>query len=407
MKTLKLGILAALAAGVAPTADAANAAFQNFFFTVCQNPTAALAARCGETGGGQGNLSGDSESSLNPSQVLSNNRSTLSAARSRAEQMREYSAAAREDRGEIELGRSGLLFIGRGVWEEADRVVDLDAERGYQSDSQAFDFGFERRVSERVGLGLLLTYEGIAGEFDRERPGVNFSPVSDTAGEIEVRSLGATVYMTAQWGERGYVDLAAGYIDSQFDLSRRVVFQESARVVPQTNVSTSADPDGQQYWATLNLGCDWSKGAWTFGTHASGLWAQSEQDPYEERDLAGSGLAMRFDVAKRESLLAAGGLHASRAIKVGFGVLVPQLRVDYLHEFELDAQSADASFLLDANRSVYRFAGDEPDRSYGVASLGLTAILPNGWMPYLNVDSVVGNDDSDRYRVTLGLRREL
>lgn len=407
MKTLKMGILAALAAGAVPTAEAANATFQNFFFTVCQNPTATLAARCGETGGGQGNLSGDSESSLNPSQALSNNRSTLGAARSRAEQVREYSAAAREERGDIELSRSGVLFIGRGVWEEADRRVDLDAERGYQSDSQAFDLGFERRAGERVGLGVLLTYEAIAGEFDRERPGANFNPLSSNAGEVEVRSLGATLYMTAQLGEGGHVDLAGGYIDSQFDLSRRVVFQESARVVPQTNVSTSADADGQQYWATVNLGYEWSNGAWTFGTHASGLWAQSEQDPYEERDLAGSGLAMRFDVAKRESLLVSGGLHASRAIKVGFGVLVPQLRVDYLHELELDAQSAAASFLLDAGRSVYSFAGDEPDRSYGVASLGLTAILPSGWMPYLNVDSVVGNDDNDRYRVTLGLRREL
>ena len=52
-------------------------------------------------------------------------------------------------------------------------------------------------------------------------------------------------------------------------------------------------------------------------------------------------------------------------------------------------------------------AGDDPDRTYGVAAFGIAAITPGGWMPYLNFDALVGADDLDRYRVSLGLRREL
>jgi outer membrane autotransporter protein len=407
MTTLKYGILAALAGtAAAPAAQAANPAFQNFFFTVCQNPTGALAVRCGQTAGGQGNLSGDSESSLNPSQALSNNQSPLSLARSRAEQVRDYSAAAREDEREIEAGRYGLLFIVRGVWEDKDRRVDLDAERGYSSDSQAFDFGFESRLSERVAVGLLATYEGIAGEFVADRPGANFAPVGN-AGDVDVTSLGVAAYVTTQLGEGGFFDLAAGYVDSQFELERRAVFQESARAVPQTNVATTADADGRQFWATANAGFDWSNGAWTLGLYASALWAESSQDPYDERDVAGSGLAMHFDVADRSSLLGTVGVRAGRAIKTSFGVVVPQLRLDYLHEFERDGQDATARFLLDAQRSTFTFAGDEAQESYGVAALGLAVFLPSGWMPYLSVDSIVGSSELDRYRVSLGLRREL
>lgn len=407
MTTLRSGILAALAcATVTPAAQAANPAFQNFFFTVCQNPTGALAVRCGQTGGGQGNLSGDSESSLNPSQALSNNQSPLSLSGSRAEQVKEYSATAREDERSLEVGRYGLLFIGRGVREDQERRVDIDAERGYESDSQAFDFGFESRVSERVALGLLATYEGISGEFVPERPGANFTPVGN-AGEVEVTSWGLAAYLTAQLGAGGFFDLAAGYVDSQFELERRAVFQESARVVPQTAVATTADADGNQLWATANAGFDWSDGAWTLGLHASALWAESSQDPYDERDRSGSGLAMHFDVADRSSLLGTIGVRASRAIKTSFGVVVPQLRLDYLHEFERDGQDATASFLLDAQRSTFTFAGDEAEESYGVAALGIAIILPGGWMPYLNVDSIIGSSDLDRYRVSLGLRREL
>ena len=86
---------------------------------------------------------------------------------------------------------------------------------------------------------------------------------------------------------------------------------------------------------------------------------------------------------------------------------MPQLRLDYVREFELDGQDATASFLLDAQRSTFTFAGDEPDRTYGVAAFGIVVILPSGWMPYLSVDGIVGSDDLDRYRVSLGLRREL
>lgn len=406
MTTLKYGILAALACVATPAAQAANPAFQNFFFTVCQNPTAALATRCGETGGGQGNLSGDSESSLNPSQALSNNQSPLSLAHSRAGQVEEYSASAREDERSIEVGQYGLLFVGRGVWEDKDRRVDLDAERGYSSDSQAFDFGFESRVNERVAVGLLAMYEGSSGEFVPELAGVNFSPVGN-AGDVEVTSYGLAAYLSAQLGAGGFFDLAAGYVDSQFELERRAVFQESGRVVPQTNVATTADADGNQLWATANAGFDWSDGAWTLGFYASALWAESTQDPYDERDVTGSGLAMHFDVADRSSLLGTVGVRASRAIKTSFGVVVPQLRVDYLHEFERDGQDASASYLLDAQRSTFTFAGDEVEESYGVAALGIAFILPGGWMPYVSVDSIVGSSELDRYRVSLGLRREL
>lgn len=407
MNKLRMALLAALAStAAAPATQAANPVFQTFFFTVCQNPTGALAARCGQTADGQGNLSGDSESSLNPSQALSNNQAPLSLAHSRAGQVKEYSAAAREDESELEAGKYGLLFVGRGAWDDQDRVVDVHAERGFSSDAQAFDFGFERRVSERVAVGLLATYEGTSGEFVPDRPGVNFTPVGN-AGEVAVRSWGLAAYLSAHLGEGGFLDLAAGYVDSRFELERRAVFQESARVVPQTNVATTADADGQQVWATANAGFDWSGGAWTWGLYASALWAESTQEPYDERDLSGAGLAMHFDVADRETLLGTAGARVSRAIRTSFGVVVPQLRVDYMREFELDGQDASANFLLDAQRSTFTFAGDEPDRTYGVAALGITAILPGGWMPYLNVDALVGTDDLDRYRVSLGLRREL
>ena len=59
-------LLAATLTGIPALSFAQNAEFQNFFFAVCGGATVgALTTRCGETPGGTGNVSGDSEESLN------------------------------------------------------------------------------------------------------------------------------------------------------------------------------------------------------------------------------------------------------------------------------------------------------------------------------------------------------
>ena len=81
--------LSLTAMAATPTAHAANADLQNFFFDACVNPAGLLATRCAQTPGGLGDLSADSESSLNPSQTLSRNDGSLSAAQQRAQAVRD------------------------------------------------------------------------------------------------------------------------------------------------------------------------------------------------------------------------------------------------------------------------------------------------------------------------------
>ena len=77
LTTAAVAIGAALQIG-SQDAMAANPVFQDFVFAnLCTNPTGALNDRCTEWVGTVGDLSGDSESSLNPSQSLSNNHTAL------------------------------------------------------------------------------------------------------------------------------------------------------------------------------------------------------------------------------------------------------------------------------------------------------------------------------------------
>lgn len=393
-------------------AEAANAEFQNFFFDVCSAPSGALATRCSETTAGLGNLSGDSESSLNPSQNLGHNQSPVSAALARSTEARERGEQLREgeDGGDgsavqVAAGPWSLLVNVRGTWFERDGNGASDPERDFDGDSLAAEIGVDYRLSNRVVLGALLGLERTDYEFDAENPGVNFTPAS-IAGDAESDNLYVTLFGSWAVGGRGFIELAGGYEQSDGTYRRNSVFQESTRTVPQVNVQTSGDSDTTVTWLGVNAGFNVDRGALSFGPYVGLTSMSAELDAYVESDRSNSGLNMHFGSTTRDSLLAHAGVRASYAFSTGAGVLVPQLRVEYQYEFEDDPQTVDARFELDTAGTEYRLTGGSADDDAIDAGLSLSTVLPNGWMPFVDYSVLLGHDTFERQRVTLGLRVE-
>jgi outer membrane autotransporter protein len=394
----------------APGAEAANAEFQSFFFSVCGTATGTLAARCDETPGGLGNVSGDSESSLNPSQNLSHNLSPIGtaqtrskAARERGERLREDEPAGEAPAARISAGPFSLLVNVHGTW--FDREIEGDLERSFDGDSAAAEIGLDYRASDRAVIGAILGLERLKYDFDAEAPGVNFTPAA-LAGEVDSDNTYLTLFASFALGEGGFVEFAGGYEQSDGDYRRNSVFQESTRTTPQTEVRVEGNSDGTTTWAGLNAGYDFHSGAASFGPYAGVTWTKAELDSYTERDLSGSGLAMDFDGTDRRSTLVHAGLRASRVVSTGSGVLVPQLRVEYQRELDDDAPTAVSRFALDPAGTEYALSGVRGDDDAFNAGLSLAAMLPNGWLAFADWSILLDNDELDRQRATLGLRKE-
>ena len=389
-------------------AQAANPQFQDFFFAVCTAPSGALAARCAETPGGLGNLSGDSESSLNPSQNLGHNQTVLGTALGRSKGTRERAEHLRnsdfEESGAKD-GRFSALLNVRASDFGRDGLGATDPERGFEGDSRALEIGFDYALSQAVVLGAMLGIERIDNEFDPENPGVNFQP-AHLSGASETDSRHATVFGAFAIGNAGFVEIAAGYEQHDGTYQRFSVFQESTRTIPQTNVRTEADADGTTRWVSINVGFDINRGALSFGSFFGFTRTQSKIDAFSERDLSNSGLAMTFAEAKRNSSLGHVGVRASYAFSSGIGVLIPQLRVEHQKEFEDDLQTITAQFVLDPLGTQYQLVGERADSSVTEAGFSLSLLLPNGWMPFLDYDVLLGSSGRDRQRATLGLRVE-
>lgn len=407
-RTLSITIAGLLLA--APQAHAANVEFQNFLFDVCLAPTGTLAARCAETPGATGNVSGDSESSLNPSQNLSHNQPAVSVAQTRSKEARERGEKLRDgDAGEegamVEVGPFSLLVNVHGTWFERDTNPLVAAERGFEGDSQAAEIGVDYRVSDRAVIGAIAGYERMDYKFVAEGAGVNFVPAA-IAGEADSDNLYLTLFATWNVGKTGYVELSGGYERNDGSYRRNSVFQESTRTVTQVDVRAEGDTDSDVTWFGANTGFDVNRGAWNFGPYIGLTHTSSKVDAYTERDLSASGLNMSFSGTKRDSLLGHAGMRTSYAASTRAGVVVPQLRLEYQKEFENDPQQVTAQFVLDPAANQYVMIGDSGDRDALNAGFSIAIIRPNGWMPFFDFSILLGNKGLDRQRATLGLRVE-
>lgn len=403
--------LAASLLAVSLPAVSANPALQSYFFLACQTATGALAARCSATPGGLGDLSGDSESSLNPSQNMSHTKSSASLAevrsaeaRGRASIIREGEEPAAKAQQSLQLGPFNLLVHGRATWFERDRNPDVHRERSLEGDSWAVELGFDRRVSDRLHLGALAAFESLSYDFAPDRSGGNLVPAAH-AGSADTDSKSLTLFAVLNSTERSYVDAAIGYGRQQHDFRRNPVFQDST-LQARFAARVAGDTESTVFWVALNGGLDFAPGATTFGPFAGVTYTRSEIDPYSERDLNGSGLAMSFEACLRKSVLGHAGLRVDRAFSTTHGVFVPQLRVEYLHEFRTRPLSQTSHYVLDSGTSGIRVTGDRPKAGRLSLSAGVTAILPHGWIAFLNVDTLTSGD-VDRERVTLGVRIEM
>ena len=392
---------------------AANEAFQDYFFDVCASPSGTLALRCAETDSGLGNLSGDSESSLNPSQTLSSVDGAMFAAQQRSQEVRERMRARREadegkgsDDARVSLGPFSLLVNARTATTESDRRVDLDAERGYELDETGAELGLDYRINDALVWGGWVQWGDSEVEFDRENSGTNFNPLVN-AGDTNTDRLGVTTYLSAQLGEAGFVDASLGYTKLEVSTSRNSVFQESNRVVTQTNSLTAGDVDGEELMFTLTAGYQTNINNWNLTPFAGITYVDTSFDDYVESDLSSAGLALGVSVADQSVLMGQFGLSISRAISMQGWVLLPQARVEYLVELDRDRAETDVRFVNDAGNNVFSLRGDDLDDDRIDIALGVAGVLPNGWIPFIEYQLTTGTSDLDRYQISAGLRIEL
>jgi uncharacterized protein YhjY with autotransporter beta-barrel domain len=286
---------------------------------------------------------------------------------------------------------SGMNIFFAGEYESQDR--DITAfEDGFDSDIGRFTVGGDYRFTDKLVAGAALTYYNQTGDFDG-------------GGDFDNDSYGVTGFASLQPIDQAFIQATVGYAAKDYDRTRIATFvQNGIAVTPTVPGAVNGDYDGDELSAGLLAGYDFSFGSLTIGPRVGLDYIKTDFDGYSET--GSTGLELVFAGADKTSVQSRVGIAASQAISTGFGVLLPQASVNWVHEFEDDQRSEAFSFVEDGSKTTFFYDTEGPDKDFFEFSVGVAAVLPNGWLPYAQFRTTVDHDYLDSAVAAVGLRKE-
>lgn len=276
--------------------------------------------------------------------------------------------------------------------------VDREGTRnnpGFDSSNLSLTGGIDYRFSSRLVAGAAFGYDH--NDIDLVR----------STGSIDVRSLTLSLY--ASWASDSdfYLDGRVSYGKLDFELERRIRYNLGPNPI---DVAAIAEPDGDSRLLALSFGKNFAWNAWNFGAYVRGELSRIELDGYTEniRNPTGNGrgLGVQIDDRELDSRTATLGARVSYASSRSWGVLLPFARVEWVKEFEDQAQTIVSRFANDPGRTAILIQGDAADEGYGNLGLGFSAVFANGRSAFLQYERRFAQDAIDRDSLTVGGRFE-
>lgn len=200
---------------------------------------------------------------------------------------------------------------------------------------------------------------------------------------VDARAFTFAVYGGRALGERGFIDGLLGYQQLDYDL-RRTVSANGATVRGQR--------DGDQWFASITAGANLGRDRWGVVPYGRAKYTRGTLDAYTE---TGDPLyALDYDTQSMRAFTVDLGLRLNYRVQTSFGVMSPQLRLEYQHDLQ---RSGDASLRyadwLDG--PVYRVQPQGFSRDRFELGLGLQFEFEQAWQLGVAYRLLVG-DDGDR-----------
>lgn len=290
-------------------------------------------------------------------------------------------------------GRWGMFLNGRYATGDKDRT---DNEAGFDFDLYSVTAGVDYRIRDNLIVGASAGFGAVDSDTD------------GAGGSFDIDNWNAGAYLTYFREQSFYLDLLATYGENDYDSVRNISFENG---LESFNGSARGSTDGTQYSLGFGTGWDFSRGGWTFGPHGGAYFFDVDVDGFRESGV--TGLDLDIGGQNTQSFTVNAGGHLSYAWLTDWGVLVPNLKVDWVHEFEDDAETLAFSFVNDP------FAGDpndpspgitlrsdRPDANYFIWSVGTSAQFIFGVSGFVNYQSYAGYSNVSLGEWSGGLRWE-
>jgi len=292
--------------------------------------------------------------------------------------------------------RESLLDDRLGIWVRGNYSFgekrDSEADHGFDADQWGFMGGVDFRATPTSVIGLAVGY----GKSE-----VDFNPVG--AGHLNTGATTAALYATMYTKRGFYADAVATLLRASYDSVRRIEFTEGGAPL---DLTARGGTDGRTLGFAFTVGYDINLRAFTIAPSIGYNYLSSTIDTF--REYGAGGLDLRFQEQTNTSGTANAGLRMSYAWKTGIGVIVPQVRGEFIREFIDDRETFGVRFANDPfdDTPLIIVRTDVPDKSYWRLAGGFSAQFAHGisgFVEYQKLDSLRYFDYAD---VAVGLRFE-
>jgi len=280
-------------------------------------------------------------------------------------------------------GRLGAFLNGSYQFGDVDSTFQAV---GFDYDNGGITAGVDYRVLEDLILGGAFTWWHTKANF------------RDNAGSTTSDLYSGTIFGTYYPFEGLYVNALASGGGARFDTQRRITYTQPNAV----NATADGSPKASDWSVNGGLGYDFSTGALSLGPYFQTTFRQLDVDPYSES--GGGGWAANFDRQKVKSLTTTLGGQISYALSTPVGVITPQVRAAWWHQFRDNSRAIGSTFVGAANQTTFFVFTENPDRDYGTLGASVAMTLPRGFAAFFDYDVVLGYRDLTSNRFTFGVR---
>lgn len=302
--------------------------------------------------------------------------------------------------GEVGADFSRWGFFANGVITRGGFSAN-ESRPGFDYNGASLTAGVDYRFSDVFVGGVALGYNHDTSDLDLD------------AGKLGVDSYSFSGYMTWYHGNDFYLQASLAFNQLDFDLRRNISYSiaaiDGSGGTTTINQVAKASPSGQQTALDLMLGRDFNSGALQFSPYVRATWSHLNLDGFSESidsSAPGFGLATEVDSRSRNNEIGVVGALFSYTTSQDWGVLVPNARLEWSHDFKNDPQVVVSRFLSDPTGTPILVTDPRLDRNFYDLGLGVNAIWPQGRSAYLAYEYVGGLTGAHLNRFQAGIRIE-